>query len=525
MSSTSVTNAGVASGIDFESIIEATVEAKQADLEEETTTAYSETTIEISGVAALKEALETFQDALDEMLDAESFNTKTISNSTDSSDPVFDVELDDDDDASNFTMDVTVIQLATTETLSKTIQTVTEEEYEEMIENGEELEEGTVVNCFMGGTITISLGTDEDGNEISFTVEIEDGYNLNQIRSAINDNDYGVSVTLIQTDDGYIFKVDGGETGEDSTNITITTTTNETNYLGYTSLDIFNYSEATDETDTESENDWTHTDGTDCVIVIDGSSTISSSTNTFEDVISGVTLTVNRLSDTLTEDEIGGQTVYQTTDANGNTVYYKSDTVTVANDESGVADKVSSFVDAYNDLITTLEELYERNTYTDGENNYDGGYLAGNSTVSAIKNYISNLLSSCTTTTESGLTIYNMGISYNTDGTLEFDEDEFLEVLEDNYNSIINLFTDEETGLLTLLNEYCEDYTEYGGILDEWNDELEEELDDIEEQMLEDEEYIEQYEERLREKYTALDTLIANYNSQLSYLSTLISSI
>ena len=639
--STTITAAGTASGIDFESIIEALVEAKQTSLEADTTTKYSETTIELSGVSELKSALESFQDTIQELLDEDTFDQKSITTVGNNSDTY---EVEADDDVANATFTFVVTQLCSNETLTASIGSVVEKGEDGVTteytydsdgnitgststdSDGEEV----LVNYFKAGTITISLGTDDDGNEISFTVEVEEGDTLELIRKRINSNDYGLTCTLIKTDDGYTISFDSGTSGYDTeNNITITTTTDWTSSLGVTGLDIFNttttttsttytdsdgneitesdynaaaattvysfddgdttissddydvetddegnvtlydsdgnaaytisadgstvtkytYNEAGDVTEelldgavttqtlaeklgytsesttTESSN-WVRTEGQDAIAYVNGMK-VSSSTNEFEDVVSGVTITATAVAEALTEDDIAGKDVIQVGD-----YYYEKSTTTIATDTSATISKFQSFVDAYNTLIESLNALYERNTYTDGENNYDGGYLAGNSVVSSIKNYITNLVSGWTATTTNGnLSIYNMGFSYNTDGTLELDADEFEDILLENYYSIIELFTAEAdddgegAGLLTTLDEYLESYTEYAGILDQWSDQLEDELDDIEDEMRKDEEYIEKYEERIRAKYTALDTLIANYNNQLSYLAAIIASI
>lgn len=637
--STTITAAGTASGIDFESIIEALVEAKQTSLEADTTTKYSETTIELSGVSELKSSLESFQETIQELLDEDTFDQKSI-NTTGNNSSTYEVEADDD--VANATFTFVVTQLCSNETLTASIGQVVEKGEDGVTTDYVYDDDGNIVdsvstdsdgnevtvNYFKAGTITINLGTDDDGNAIEWTVEVEEGDTLELIRKRINANDYGLTCTLIKTDDGYTISFDSGTSGYDTeNNITITTTTDWSSSLGVTGLDIFNtyttsttyadsdgnelseedyeaaaattvYSFADGDTtvssddyevetddegnvtlydaegnaaytisadgtsvtkytyddagnvteellegavttqtlaeklgyttaETEVENDlWERTEGQDAIAYVNGMK-VSSSTNEFEDVVSGVTITATAVAEALTEDDIAGKDVIQVGD-----YYYEKCTTTIATDTSATISKFQSFVDAYNTLIESLNALYERNTYTDGENNYDGGYLAGNSIVSSIKNYITNLISGWTATTTNGnLSIYNMGFSYNTDGTLELDADEFEDILLENYYSIIELFTAEAdddgegAGLLTTLDEYLESYTEYAGILDQWSDQLEDELDDIEDEMREDEEYIEKYEERIRAKYTALDTLIANYNNQLSYLSAIIASI
>ena len=63
----SVTSAGAASGIDFESIISASVAAKKASLSSRISSRKENTQLEITGVGLLKSNLTTFKDLLDNM--------------------------------------------------------------------------------------------------------------------------------------------------------------------------------------------------------------------------------------------------------------------------------------------------------------------------------------------------------------------------------------------------------------------------------------------------------------------------
>ena len=62
-----ITSAGAASGIDFESIITASVKAKKAQYASRYTTKKEDAQIELTGVGKLKSNLSTFKDMLDKM--------------------------------------------------------------------------------------------------------------------------------------------------------------------------------------------------------------------------------------------------------------------------------------------------------------------------------------------------------------------------------------------------------------------------------------------------------------------------
>ena len=73
-----VTSAGAASGMDFESIISASVEAKRTQLENRVTTQKEEASLELSGVGKLKSALEEFQESIQALTEDNGFNSRKI---------------------------------------------------------------------------------------------------------------------------------------------------------------------------------------------------------------------------------------------------------------------------------------------------------------------------------------------------------------------------------------------------------------------------------------------------------------
>ncbi len=192
---------------------------------------------------------------------------------------------------------------------------------------------------------------------------------------------------------------------------------------------------------------------------------------------------------------------------------------------------MQNFVTAYNTLMTTMDELYEHNTYTDGENNYDGGELSGDSMLRSLKSQLQNMMTGIEANS-SGLDIYSVGIEFDNDGVMSLDTTKFKENIKDNFNAVVNLFSGEDAdednvteddGILLRLDSILEEYTKSNGILDERTESLNEEISDYEAQEAENETYLEEYEANLRQRYAKLDTTIANYNNSLSYLTSALS--
>lgn len=498
----SITSAGVASGMDFESIITAMVDAKKATYEKNTTIPKQLTQLEISGVASLKSSLKKFQDALSALTEESSFNARKV---TSTGSDYFGITTNDE--ASNMDLDITVLSLATSEKLAKKLNTAD-------VEGG-----------FKAGTIKINLGVDpnaEPGSDAAtkervIEVKVEDGDTIEDLRKKINDNDYGLTANLIKGKDGYQLSFDTGKTGTAGSAIKIETTTTGTDGK-YKDLDIFNFDPAKGDTD----NGFTRTAGTDAKIVANGV-TLTSNTNVFKDQISGVEITVKKVSETLTDEEAAklDPSKYVVGDDGKKYKVYNN---TISQDTDGVAKKVEEFVNAYNTLATALDTLSARNTYTDGQNNYDGGALAGDTTVTSLKSQLSSMISSFSVTSN-GVSLFDMGISFEKDGTLSFESADFKKALEDNYNAVIKIFADEETGIINKLDSFVEDYTKSQGTLDSWTEQLNQELADIEDKELRNAEYLEAYEASLRKRYAALDTMMAQNNNALSSLNSVLSSL
>ena len=497
-----ITSAGTGSGMDMESIISALVSEKSTQLARKVTSRKNNAIIEESGLNSLKSNLKTFKNTLENIDEASEFNARKITTSSGASD-VFSVSTNSN--ASNINFDLTVKQLASAEKITQTFDS------------------SSLNNAFAAGQMTIDLGQDEDGNALgSYTIDVSDGDTLADIRTKLNKNDLGISVNLISSDTGYTMSFTNEKTGAGVTQMSITTTPDASatsTSEPRDALSIFDFSSATT-TDGDGNsvqnglNGWTYTAGKDAIIDVDGQ-TISSHTNTFnEDQVAGVSITVKAVS----PDET-------TTDASGNSVTSKkSYNVSLATDTDTVISKVNSFVSGFNTLMSNLSSLTARNTYTDGESNEDGGDLAGDAATISIKNMLTKMITN-STQVEGGQTIFDMGLEFNKDGTISLDSTKFAAALKDNYNGVVSMFTDENTGLITQMKSYVNEYTKSSGVIDKRLDTTTATLKSVEQQEERNATILENYETMLRKTYGNLDSLMASYNASSTYLSSVISSL
>ena len=468
-----ITSAGSASGMDFESIISAMVEAKSASISNTTTTRKAETELELSGVGKLKSALKTFQEAIEALTEGTGFNERKVTTDLTEENQYFTVSTEED--AANGNYNISVDQLAQSEKIAQKFDTG---------------------KTFTAGTLkfTVPGVKDENGNwtkdehgveikERTFEIEVEDGDTLDSLRRKINNNDYGVTATILNTKDGQKLVIDSGFSGDDAT----------FKIEGTGGMTDFNY-----DSTTNTAGKWDVTQhAQDAVIRVDGEE-MRSNTNEFDNAISGLTITANKLS---------------ARDENGDVI---TNSVAITADNDKVTEKMQNFVNAYNTLMSTMDDLYKHNTYTDGENNYDGGELAGDNMLRSLQNQLQNMMSSMGNGAN-GMNIYSMGFELESDGTISLDKTEFKEGLTDNFNALVNMLTGDD-GLLTRFDETVEEYTKSAGILDKRSETLNMEVDRYEEEENENALYLEEYEENLRQRYAKLDTTIANYNNSLSYL-------
>ena len=462
---TTITSAGAGSGIDLESVISASLEAKKTQLQQPITTKKNNTQITLSGLSQLKSAISTFSSTLESLTKTGAFNKRSVKVTQDSDDPVMTVTTNTG--ASNGQYNITVNKLATTSKQEGTFDS------------------STTSLVTADGKLTFKAGDEE------FTIDVKAGDTLQNIRNRINNSgdNFGLSANIINTSDGKSKLVlDSGVSG-DGNNMTITASTDE--------LKIFETGA------TNSKMSQTQA-ASSASIDVDGN-TLTSETNTFDDTIVGLKIEVNRLSDK---------------DSSGN---YLSNKVAITTDTASVQSLVQSFVDGYNTLMQKTTALGKRNSIVAGESQEDGGALAGDSTTRSVSNLLVGAVSSPSTESTVFSTIFQLGIEMDNNGKLSIDSDKFADALDGNFDQVVALFGGENGLAKTLLGQ-LDDYTDTGGLLAQRQDSLNSDLRSLNQKESDVTEQLTKYETSLRAQYGGLDTLLAKMNQSASYLSLISSS-
>ncbi|MFT2091424.1 flagellar filament capping protein FliD [Paraglaciecola sp. 2405UD69-4] len=479
----SIQSLGVGSGLDLEGLVTQLLEAESVPKTEALDAREESVEAEISAIGQLKSKLEDFQETLDDLRSETNLKGRepTINNPSSDIEP-FTAE------ASNSALEgeyqITVTQLAA----GSRIETADAED------GGFESSSDSVLSS---GTASLTFKVDATSD--AFTIDLSAGDSLEDLRNAINNSDdnFGVTASIIST---------GTEAGGAKLVFTSSVTGEGNDLVIVNNNDIAELDRVSTTNSLETiEHLSAVKSAQNSKATIDGID-VESDTDEFENVIENVSFTVSELSELA---------------ADGLT--YQASKLSVGFDTDQVKETIQAFVDNYNALKAEIEVL---TNYGESDLEEDGA-LAGDSLVRGIENGIASILFSSVDSSALG-TIYQIGIEFNDDGELEISstdniglgsgEDRLSEALEDNFDDIAALFTDEESGIAVRLYDFIEEYTNFSGLLKLREDTAK----DQREQIYDDRETLElrlaSTEQILRDKYLNLDQTVASLNSTSSAL-------
>ncbi|OJF67342.1 flagellar hook protein [Alteromonas sp. V450] len=466
---------GVGSGLALDDLVQQLLSAERQPKENRLNEKEERIEAEISGLGQIKSKLSNFKDAVDKLRSDNDINGRepTIKNPSEDNDVL---SADASNSALRGSYEVVVEQL------SKGSRITTDE--------GAFTASSDAVLTSGTGSLSFDVGTGE-----SFTVNITAGTTLTQLREAINnaEDNFGVTANIIDTGTGagprLVFL--SSETG-DGNDLVIT------NDSGTPELDRLATTGGTNNISAANIES-----AQDAVAYIDGIK-VQSATNEFENTIQNVSFEVNEVSP---KDSAGD---------------FLATKLNIGFDKDGLDKKIRDFVDNYNSLIDEIKQLTR---YGESELEDDGA-LAGDSMLRGIQNGLASIVGSNVNSSALG-GLFQIGIEVDSDGKLEIGttdfglgtgEDRLEDALEDNFDEIAKLFTDEEQGIATRLYDFSKEYTSFSGLISlreraakDNRDELFDERETLELRML-------NYEQILRDKYLNLDQTVAQLNQTGSAL-------
>lgn len=450
---------GLGSGLAVSDIVDALVNAEQAPAEARLDTKENNLTTDISAVGALKSALEKVQDSMANLGDIDNYQKREISGEDDF------ISLTSDKNAQPGNYSVKVNNLATE-------HKVLSQAFDPETAVGE-------------GTMTLTSG------ENSFDIEVSDTATLSEIRDAINDSDDNDSVnaTIITDDEGQHLVFSAKNSGAEN-EIKI-----EVNDADGDNINNNGLSRLAFDSSAGIENSEEVIQATDASITIDGRLTVSSSSNTFDDVIDGITITVNKSHSI--DDDVSN--------------------LSVTENNNNIEEGLNSFIESYNELLNLSNTL--------GSSTADGaGVMAGDS---LLRGVMSKLRSEITESIDLGngdsLSLLQLGVSSDQYGVLSFDKEKLDEQLENDVDLVQKFFIgdaadDDDLGFAGSFDDLMNFYTRSDGLIQSRIDSKEGQLRDIDDERDALTRKIESLSSRLYAQYNAMDLLVASLNSTSSYV-------
>ena len=466
---------GVGSGLALDDLVQQLLEAERAPKDARLNEKEERIEAEISGLGQIKSKLSAFEDSVDELRSDADINGRepTISNPSEDDDVL---SAEASNSALRGSYEITVEQLASGSRITT--------------DDGAFTSSTDAVLSTGAGSLTFDVGGSD-----SFTIDVTAGMTLTQLREAINnaDDNFGVTANIIDTGTsaGPRLVYASSETGEGNDLVI-------TNDTGAAELDRLSTTGGTGNISAANIQS-----AQNAIAYIDGIE-VQSESNEFENTIQNVSFEVNEVSPK---------------DANGE---LQATTLEIGYDKEGLEEKIRDFVDNYNSLIDEINTLTR---YGESELEEDGA-LAGDSLLRGIQTSMANIVGGNVSASSLG-GLFQVGIEFNDDGKLEIGttdfglgtgEDRLEDALEDNFDEIAKLFTDENEGIATRLYEFADEYTSYGGLISlreqtakDNRDELYDERETLELRM-------QSYEDTLRSKYLNLDQTVAQLNQTSSAL-------
>ncbi|MCL1076623.1 flagellar hook protein FliD [Parashewanella spongiae] len=454
-----ISNQGLGSGLDISGIVTALVGAERGPKDAQLNAEQGRLTTEISAIGSLKSAMKTFEDSMESLGKSSTFlgNKTTLSNSDY-------LSATSEDDAVAGSYNVEVVELARSQKLgSQGFNDVTTPVGE--------------------GSLNFAIGGED------FDVAVAADASLQDIMRAINSSDDNIGITAtivnnVSTDptDPNAPTVSRLVLTSDDTGVVNDITVDATDVSGTALTDAFENMEVLQASRNATLN-------------IDGLS-ISSASNEVENAIQGVTLNLK--------------------DADVD----ESTTITIAPNTGAAKTQIESFVEAYNELMTTIDNLsgYDADTQR-------AGALQGDSLVRSVESQLRNTLSSGFGTEDGEMRLSEFGISSDRYGMLEIDSDRLDDALENNLNGMSEFFTAEDTGFAATLTNRVEVYSETGGLLDSRDESLDRQVDRIGDSREALDRKMVSLQARLTQQYNAMDLLVGSLSQQSADLTNRLNSL
>ncbi len=443
---------GIGSGLDVNSIVSQLMALERRPLDQ-LGAQKSDLSAQLSAYGQLKSAFSTFQSAMKGLSSSDKFQ---VYSATPSNSDSFTATASSTASAAVHSIDVLALANAHKMTSGKDVGSTYAD-----------------ADTAIGTTGTLEITQDAAGTPRTFQIAIDGTNNtLSGIRDAINNaaDNTGVSASIVNTGTESKLVLSSTDSGTENT-ITIDTgtTASVATALGFETI--------------------AGNEAADASVKIDGI-TVTSASNTVTDALSGVSLTLKQAAPGTVE------------------------TLNVSQDTAKVKESVQKFVDAYNDVRSTIKTL-------GGED----ATLQGESSLLTMQRQMQNILN----TSASGLGFnYLSEIGIETDSTtgdLTLDSATLDGVISSNFSDLADLFADSSQGFAVRFEAMADSLIATDGLIDTREDGINSRISYVEDRETNLEYRLEIIEARHRRQFSALDTLISQMNSTSSFLSQQLSAL
>jgi flagellar hook-associated protein 2 len=226
----------------------------------------------------------------------------------------------------------------------------------------------------------------------------------------------------------------------------------------------------------------------DAIIYVDGQK-VTKDSNSFSDVISGVTIALKKAD------------------------LSKTETLSIALDKDFAKSKVNDFIKAYNSLAGTMSSLSSYNVETK-----QASQLFGDSTLRGVQNQIRQAFANPVSGIPGASTLAEIGIKTNKNGVLELDAAKLDSVINSNFESVSQLFASTD-GLAKRFDNVLKNYLSSDGALSSLVDGTNKKIRDITDQRGKLNIRLSALEARYRKQFTAMDALVGQLQAIGSYLT------
>jgi flagellar hook-associated protein 2 len=441
-----ITSAGLGSGLDIEGLVSKLVASEGRPASLRLATKEANLQADLSALGSLKGALSAFQTHVQGLKDLSSFQARTA---TSSNTDLFTVLANSSAVAGSFSIKV--------EQLAQSAK----------MRSGDFASDMAVLGA---GTLAIGLGTS------SFNITVAGDTTLAGVRDAINQasDNPGIKATIINVDSGSQLVLTSDKVGAANT---ISIAASDTDALDGNDLTRLATASLT-----------SVQTAADAIIYVDGQK-VTKDSNSFSDVISGVTISLKK-ADPL-----------------------KTETLSINLDKDSVKSKVNDFIKAYNSLAGTMSGLSSYNAET-----RQAARLFGDSTLRSVQNQIRQALANPVQGVTGFPTLAEIGIKTNKSGVLELDSTKLDSVIASNFDAVAQLFA-SGNGLATRFDDVLKNYLSSDGALSSRVDGVNKQIGGITDQRDKLNIRLAAIEARYRKQFTAMDALLGQLQATGSFLT------